>query len=278
LSVLKVLLWWLVAWFALSCSSSGQTPNTDTSTEGVDSEIDADADADSDSDTDTDVDGDADMDSDSDLDSDSDADTDADTDTDSDADSDGDTDTDNDTDTDTDSDTHADTDVDSDTETDTTLYLRIPFWVSGSPVLAVNGSALEQSVSASSYVPLSRQWEVGDVVTLTLPTSLRLERAKDVSSMVAVFFGPLLLAGELGSDGMPNDFADKDAHLGAAPVTVPSVVTSASDPADWLQPIVGEPLAYEAHDAGPATGVAFRPLFEVHHQRYAVYWPLETSK
>jgi DUF1680 family protein len=159
-----------------------------------------------------------------------------------------------------------------------TLYLRIPYWVSGPPVLTVNGSVHEGAIHVSSYFQLSRQWKVGDVVTLTLPTSLRLERAKDVSSMIAVFYGPMLLAGELGNDGMPNDFADKDVYLEYAPVSVPSIVTSSSDPVDWLQPIPDTPWAYTAHDAGPATGITFRPLYEVHHQRYSVYWPLEVSK
>ena len=103
------------------------------------------------------------------------------------------------------------------TATQATLYLRIPSWVSGTPTLAVNGSAQTQSLSAGTYVSLNRQWKVGDVITLTLPAGLRLEHAKDVTSMVSVFFGPILLAGELGSANMPNDFADKDAYLSTAP-------------------------------------------------------------
>jgi hypothetical protein len=96
--------------------------------------------------------------------------------------------------------------------------------------------------------------------------------------MISVFYGPLLLAGELGSDGMPNDFDDKDLYLEYAPVPVPSVVTSTADPAGWLDAIPDTALAFSAHDAGPATRITFRPLYEVHHQRYSVYWPLETSK
>jgi DUF1680 family protein len=159
--------------------------------------------------------------------------------------------------------------------TQATLNLRIPFWVSGPPVLTVNGAAHEQSLSASTYVSLSRPWKVGDVVTLKLPASLRLERAKDVSSMVSVFYGPILLAGELGSANMPNDFADKDAHLGVAAATVPAIANSSSNPADWLEPVADAPFAFKVHDAGPANGITFRPLYQVHHQRYSVYWTLK---
>jgi uncharacterized protein len=158
--------------------------------------------------------------------------------------------------------------------TEATLNLRIPFWVSAEPTLTVNGSPVEPSPQASTYVPISRAWNVGDVVTLTLPTSLRLEHAKDVSSMVSVFYGPVLLAGELGSANMPNDFADKDAYLTTAPATVPEIENASADPADWLEPVAGTPMAFTAHDAGAATGITFRPLYEVHHQRYSVYWSM----
>jgi DUF1680 family protein len=153
-----------------------------------------------------------------------------------------------------------------------TLKLRIPFWVSGTPKLALNGAAQDPAPAASTYVTLSREWKVGDVVSLTLPASLRLEHAQDVASMVAIFYGPILLAGELGSTGMPSDFADKDAHLTVAPATVPTITNSSTNPADWLQAVAGTPLAFKAHDAGQASGITFQPLYAVHHERYSVYW------
>jgi uncharacterized protein len=156
--------------------------------------------------------------------------------------------------------------------TQATLNLRIPFWVSGAAVLEVNGSAQEQTPATSTYLSISRQWKVGDVVTLTLPASLRLEHAKDVATMVSVFYGPVLLAGEMGSTNMPNDFADKDAYLSTAAVTVPAIGNKSTNPADWLSPVSGTPLAFTVHDAGSANGTTLKPLFQVHHQRYAVYW------
>ena len=157
--------------------------------------------------------------------------------------------------------------------TQATLNLRIPSWVSSSATVTVNGTAQTPLATASTYVSITRAWKVGDVVTLTLPASLRIEHAQDVSSMVAVFFGPVLLAGELGSENMPNDFADKDAYLSTASATVPTITNSSTNPADWLSPIAGTPMAYKAQSAGSATGTTFRPLYDLHHQRYSVYWP-----
>jgi hypothetical protein len=95
--------------------------------------------------------------------------------------------------------------------------------------------------------------------------------------MVSVFFGPLVLAGELGSTDMPNDFTDRDASLSTAPAMVPAIANSSTNPADWLQQVAGTSLTLKTHDAGPASGIIFRPLYDLHHQRYSVYWLLQTT-
>jgi uncharacterized protein len=159
-----------------------------------------------------------------------------------------------------------------------TLNLRIPHWISGPAALTLNGQQLEADGKPSTYASLRREWEPGDVLLLTLPAALRLEQAKDNPSMVSVFWGPLLLAGELGRESMPKDFADKDAHLNMPPAAVPDIVSSSAYPVDWLQPLEGPTLAFRAHHAGPATGITFRPLFRVHHQRYSVYWKLAENR
>ncbi len=158
--------------------------------------------------------------------------------------------------------------------TSTTLNLRIPGWIASPATLQLNGEVIERAVKASTYVALNRRWQAGDTLTLTLPAALRLERAKDAPAMVAIFYGPILLAGELGRENLPKDFADKDANLKVSAIAVPNIVNASSNPADWLKPLPGSPTAFTLQGAGPADGIVFRPLHDVHHQRYAVYWKL----
>jgi DUF1680 family protein len=158
-----------------------------------------------------------------------------------------------------------------------TLNLRIPFWVSGKPEVTINGAAAEQTATAGKYLALSRTWKTGDIITLILPTGLRIERAKDVNSMVSIFYGPVLLAGQLGTSNMPDDFADKDKYLSTAPATVPAISSSSVNPADWLQAVTGSPLTWKAQNVGPASGTTFAPLYQTHHQRYSVYWTLQAA-
>jgi DUF1680 family protein len=153
-----------------------------------------------------------------------------------------------------------------------TLNFRIPHWISGPAVLTLNGKMQERAGKPSAYVALRRKWKQGDVVTLTLPAALRLERAKDNPLMVSVFYGPVLLAGELGRDKMPNDRADKDAYVKMPAVAVPEIASASAHPAAWLEPVEGATLVFQAHAAGAADGIVFRPIYEVHHQRYSVYW------
>lgn len=158
--------------------------------------------------------------------------------------------------------------------TKATLNLRVPGWVSGPVELSVNGRPQTAAATPSGYLSVTRTWKKGDVVTLKLPASLRLERAKDVPSMVSVFYGPLLLAGRLGAEGMPGDFGDKDAYLKLPPAPVPPIVNASADPADWLTLTDAATLTFKARDAGPASGIVFQPLHAVHHERYSVYWKL----
>ena len=37
-------------------------------------------------------------------------------------------------------------------------------------------------------------------------------------------------------------------------------------------PVPGAVPAFKAHDVGAADGIIFRPLYDVHHERYSVYW------
>jgi len=156
-----------------------------------------------------------------------------------------------------------------------TINLRIPFWVSGKADVTINGTPSDQTASPGKYLAISRSWKTGDVVNLTLPTALRIERAKDINSMVSIFYGPVLLAGQLGNANMPDDFADKDKYLSTPAVNVPAISSNSTNPADWLQAVAGSPLTFKAQNVGAASGITFQPLYQTHHQRYSVYWTLQ---
>ena len=61
------------------------------------------------------------------------------------------------------------------------------------------------------------------------------------------------------------------------PRPVPPIVNPSANPADWLTLTDAATLTFKAHDAGPASGIVFQPLYAVHHERYSVYWELAAT-
>ncbi len=159
-----------------------------------------------------------------------------------------------------------------------TVKLRIPAWIDGSLRLAVNGDAQPVSANPGGYLPVTRRWQSGDSLELTLPLALRARPSMDDPATVSLFYGPVVLAGEMGRDGMPaSDIAGKDAFVNATPWPAPVFVReSPAQAACSVEPVPGAPLTFTADMLNPADRTAMRvrlsPLYRVHHQRFAVYW------
>ena len=95
-------------------------------------------------------------------------------------------------------------------------------------LLWLNGVAQTVTNSPGSYVSLTRNWQNNDQVQIRFPMTLRTELLQDTTNTVALFYGPILLAGALGTNGMPaSDFAAGQLDLAGYPIpagTVPVLV------------------------------------------------------
>src|SRR6266849_3796331 len=81
-----------------------------------------------------------------------------------------------------------------------TLALRRPSWAGTGFTVQVNGTVVKDLSQPGSYVELKRTWKNGDTVALALPKTLRVEATPDNPSRVAMMWGPLVLAGDLGPE------------------------------------------------------------------------------
>src|SRR5690606_2740917 len=79
------------------------------------------------------------------------------------------------------------------------LNLRYPYWASGVSV-KVNGKAIKVKQTPSSYITIDRVWKSGDQIEVTYPMSLHVAEANDNPNKVAVMYGPLVLAGVMGTE------------------------------------------------------------------------------
>ena len=153
------------------------------------------------------------------------------------------------------------------------LRLRIPEWLASSPAVRVNGKALDASASPGSYLAISRTWNDGDRVEMDLPMRLRLEKMPDDAHLQAVLYGPLALAGDLGSSGLTEKMIvgpeGPPMRKSALDTEVPSFKAAGDDPASWIKP-ADKPLTFRT--ANQAQDVTLAPLNSIFDKRYAVYW------
>ena len=152
------------------------------------------------------------------------------------------------------------------------LNIRIPYWATRGGTVKLNGTPLPAFSSPSSYLTLNRTWTEGDRVEVNLPMRLRIETIPDDPTLQAAMYGPLVLAGRLGSEGLSKSmfYSEYDTAPRGDPIPVPALATSAQDPVGWLAPVAGEPLTFQT--VGQAQKLSLIPLYKLFGERYAVYW------
>jgi len=123
-----------------------------------------------------------------------------------------------------------------------------------------------------SYVEIAREWRTGDTVALTLPKALRVERLSDDPKRAAVLWGPLVLAGDLGSQPRQAEEGDGDGPETAS--TASPVLVTERPVQEWLKPEPGRPGAFRA--TGVGADVVLTPFYTTHRRVYTAYWDLLT--
>ncbi len=152
------------------------------------------------------------------------------------------------------------------------LRLRIPAWLASPATVKINGRALEATAEPGSYLTITRTWKTGDRVEMSLPMNLRIEAMPDDRTLQAVLYGPVVLAGDLGADGLTDAMiiGTNSPRVRQAPaLEIPEFRASGDDPASWIKP-ADRPLAFRT--AGQAKDVALSPISSIFGRRYSVYW------
>jgi hypothetical protein len=149
-----------------------------------------------------------------------------------------------------------------------TLYLRYPYWAQEGLSLTLNGATIAVDASPGSYIELDRTWKDGDVLAFKMPFSLRLEAMPDDEDRIALLYGPLVLAGTLGPEEDPN--ANQADY-------VPVFMSEERDPNQWVKAVEGQINTFQSKGVGTPREVTFKPFYQVHDQRYSVYFDLFTQ-
>jgi len=146
-----------------------------------------------------------------------------------------------------------------------TLQIRYPAWAKNGIEIQVNGSRKRITQQPGSFVAIEKTWKTGDKVEVKIPFSIRLETMPDDSNRVAVMFGPLVIAGDLGPIA---DSASRNAMY------VPVMMTGNRDPSSWIKPVEGKPNTFKTVNTGRPHDVEMKPFYTIFNRRYSIYWDL----
>ena len=153
-----------------------------------------------------------------------------------------------------------------------TLALRRPAWAGDGFSVTVNGQSVPDLPPPDSYVEITRAWRNGDTVALVLPKQLHEEPLPDNPRRVALMWGPLVLAGDLGPANQRGGYGRR----GQQPQNIPVFVAADQPLADWLKPVPGQPGVFRTDGVGQPMNVTFKPFYELPERTYGIYWDLFT--
>jgi DUF1680 family protein len=155
------------------------------------------------------------------------------------------------------------------------LKIRDPGWATDGIKISVNGRKQKVDSRPGSYVAVDREWRNGDTVKIQLPMKLRTESLPGPTNEIALLYGPIVLAGELGTNGMPNLFLTTQGQANrVADPAVPVLVSPVGKLLKHVKPVSGKSLAFRTDGLGHPQDVKLIPFYKIHRERYTVYWQL----
>ncbi len=144
------------------------------------------------------------------------------------------------------------------------LYLREPQWATRGIRISVNGKVIASKVGMSGYHAVLRSWHNADRIELDIPMNLSTESMPDNPDRIAFLYGPIVLAGQLGTT-MPDPVYG-----------TPVLVTGNHDPGAWTEAQIGKPLTFAILGVAKPFDPILKPLYSTVDQYYSVYFDFFT--
>jgi len=100
---------------------------------------------------------------------------------------------------------------------------------------------------------------------------LSVESMPDDPKTQAFLYGPIVLAGDLGSEGLTESMivGPNAPRPQRVPLEVPTFQAASADPSSWIKPADG-PLTFRT--TSQSRDVTLVPLNSLFGKRYSVYW------
>jgi DUF1680 family protein len=145
------------------------------------------------------------------------------------------------------------------------LRIRKPQWAKQGAKVTINGVPQNNvRLGDDGYLQIERNWKNNDKISVAFPESFYTEQVPDNASRVALFYGPVLLAGVLGDK-------EPDPTKG-----IPVLVTQQQDPNKWVRKEDKDRLIFQTSSVGQPGDITLIPFNRTGKEFYSVYWDLFT--
>ncbi len=156
------------------------------------------------------------------------------------------------------------------------LRIRQPSWCR-ELTLTLNGSERRMFQQAGSYIELERVWRNGDTVEVNLPMALRSVPLPGHPEVIALLYGPIVLAGRLGRKGLTPgaDIIINERTTGDVlkdQVETPKLAGKADEILKHIKRTSADSLSFLTEGIGDPSDVELIPYFRIAHERYNLYW------
>src|SRR5262249_35785023 len=127
----------------------------------------------------------------------------------------------------------------------------------------LNGTNIADHSLPQSFITIDREWKNGDDLLIDVPLTLRIESMPDNPNRIAIFNGPILLAGDFewmgASDLIPVLVTEKQSLIGA-------IVRQGN-----------QPLTFQTHEIGWPSDVILKPFYLITTNRSTAYWKVTSE-
>lgn len=145
------------------------------------------------------------------------------------------------------------------------LHVRNPAWAKKPTRVLVNGREWLDLTEKDGYLIIQRTWVNGDKVEIMFGMDFYTESMPDNKDRVAILYGPLVMAGQLG-DSLPDPVYG-----------IPVLMTDERDSRKWIKAGNQSPLMFTMQGIGQPFDATLRPFYQTYQQYYTVYWDYFTK-
>ena len=158
------------------------------------------------------------------------------------------------------------------------LRVRIPSWCKTGFDLKLNGKKIAFT-QQNGYACINRTWHTGDKLSVSLPMNLYAEAMADDPNTIALFYGPMVLAADLGNSGLTSERINTtDNFYGGVKepwqvkFQMPALIGNAQK-LNWIKKEKGQ-LVFSTSRTSNGQFLLLRPLYQIYNCRFADYFKL----